>query len=214
LAFSSNELCYAPTIIEGYSYSYFKYQIHLASLKAREVFDEACVNFEGSFGRRYGPVEKFMMDDARYAFVSMGAYTTILKGAVMRLRRKGHKVGVLKLTLFRPFPKREIMEALDGLDGVAVFDQNLAPGRGGIIYPEIVESLYHSNKRPRAVVSFVGGLGGKELSYSEIEYMLECTMRYAEKGESPDYSILLYTDNDLTRLYRDMEIAGKRKGMR
>ena len=205
---SPNPLAYAPTLIDGHSYSYFKYQIHLASIKAKEVFYEATGKFKKLFGRSYKPVEEFMLDGAEYAYVSMGAYTTILKNAVRRFREKGHKVGLLKLTMFRPFPREEVAETLRGLKGVMVFDQSLSPGRGGIMYTEITEALYHLNDRPMVITSFIGGLGGKNLTIDEAKYMLEYTIRCVKTGEKPKRSILLFTENDLDKLNRDMEIAG------
>ena len=47
------------------------------------------------------------------------------------------------------------------------WDQNLSPGQGGILFQEIAACLYHEALRPRALCSFIGGLGGKNLSEGE-----------------------------------------------
>jgi pyruvate ferredoxin oxidoreductase alpha subunit len=107
-----------------------------------------------------------MMEDARVALVTMGANTTIARAAVKALRAKGKRIGLLRLRLYRPFPEREIQKALSGLDAVGVVDQNLAPGRGGITYPEIKASLYESRI---PVSSFIISLGGKHISRQEFE---------------------------------------------
>ena len=213
IAFSPEELAYAPTIILGHSYSYFRYQMHLAALKAKEVFYEIAREFGERFGRYYGPIEKYMLDDADIAIVSMNSFTSILKGAVKRLREEGYRVGVLKINMFRPFPNEEVADALSGVEGVAVFDLNLSTGAGGIIYPELLRSIYHMESRPRVVLDFVGGLGGKELTYGEIRFMVRKVVE-AMRGEAEPtpYPYLLFTEEDVQRLAADMEIAGKKWG--
>ncbi len=47
-------------------------------------------------------------------------------------------------------------------------DRNIAPGKGGIMLPEIVETLYHSNNRP-LVSGFIVGLGGKPQTEAKIK---------------------------------------------
>lgn len=212
IVFSPEELAYAPTIILGHSYSYFRYQIHLATLKAKEVFYEISKEFGRLFGRYYEPIEKFMMDDAEYVIVSMNSYTSVVKGAVKRLREEGYKVGVLKLNMFRPFPNEEVADALRGIKGVAVFDLNLSPGSGGIIYPELIRAVYHMDERPKAILDFVGGLGGKELTYGEIRFMVKKVVEAYSDGEVSPYPTLLFTEEDTKRLLADMEIAGKKWG--
>lgn len=213
IVYSDETLAYAPTILEGHSYSYFRYQLHFACIKAKEVFYEAAVEYEKLTGRKYSPVDKYLLNDADYAIISMNSFSTTIKGAIRKMRKEGYKVGHLKITMFRPFPKNEIVSALKGLKGVIVFDQNLAPGKGGIMYPEIVEALYHVEERPKVILSFIGGLGGKALTYSEIRYMIKRAMEAYESGALPDESILLYTDEDVRRMKRDMEIAGKEWGV-
>jgi pyruvate ferredoxin oxidoreductase alpha subunit len=147
-------------------YSYFRSQAHLAQKNALRVVREVQNQFGRRFGRRYRIVEPYMMDGARAALVTMGANTTIARAAVKSLRARGKRIGLLRLRLFRPFPEDEIREALSGLDAVGVVDQNLAPGRGGIVYPEIKAALY-GQRIP--VSSFIISLGGKHISRQEFE---------------------------------------------
>jgi len=147
-------------------YSYFRSQAHLAQKNALRIVKEVQDAFGHKFGRRYGLVEPYMMDGARAALVTMGANTTIARAAVKSLRAKGKKIGLLRLRLFRPFPEEEIVRALSGLDAVGVVDQNLAPGRGGIVYPEIKAALY-GQRIP--ISSFIISLGGKHISRQEFE---------------------------------------------
>jgi pyruvate ferredoxin oxidoreductase alpha subunit len=147
-------------------YSYFRSQAHLAQKNALRIIKEVQDSFGRRFGRRYKIVEPYMMDDARAALVTMGANTTIARAAVKALRARGKRIGLLRLRLFRPFPEEELREALSGLDAIGVVDQNLAPGRGGIAYPEVKAALY-GQRIP--ISSFIISLGGKHISRQEFE---------------------------------------------
>ena len=50
--------------------------------------------------------------DAASIFVALGALGDVLLGEIPRLRAKGHDVGAVKLTAFRPFPGPRVVRAL------------------------------------------------------------------------------------------------------
>jgi gamma-glutamyl phosphate reductase len=72
-----------------------------------------------------------------------------------------------------------------------------------------VSSLYHQEERPRAVVSFIGGLGGKRISQSEFKYMLSVIETAAAEGKVPMHCVMLFTDQDWGMVKRMLKIAGK-----
>ncbi len=158
-------------------YSYFRSQVHLAQKNALKAVKDVQNRFGRKFGRRYSVVEPYMMDGARAALVTMGANTTIARAAVKSLRAKGKRIGLLRLRLFRPFPEEDIRRVLSGVDAVGVVDQNLAPGRGGIVYPEIKAALCD---RRIPVSSFIISLGGKHISRQEFETIGEKVLESAK----------------------------------
>ncbi|MFO0733163.1 MAG: hypothetical protein U0361_19800 [Nitrospiraceae bacterium] len=89
-----------------------------------------------------------------------------------RARAEGRRVGLLRVRLIRPWPADAIRRALSGRRAAAVLDQNLAPGQGGILFQEVAACLYHEPDRP-ALCSFIGGLGGKNISEGEFEAIFE-----------------------------------------
>jgi pyruvate ferredoxin oxidoreductase alpha subunit len=203
----SNPVAYAPTIVDGYAYMYFKEQLQKAQERAREVFYEAAADFERIIGRRYEPIERYMLDDADYAIVSTGSYSTIIRGAVRRLRERGERVGMARIRMFRPFPRDEFVDALSGLKGVAVFDQNISLGKGGAIYTELAEALYHAKERPRVLMSFIGGLGGAEISFDAVRYMLDRLKDAVASGEEPRNPNWLFSEEDRRRLARALRLT-------
>ena len=198
-------------VIGGTPYAYFRHQMHLASINALEVHREAAASFEQVFGRRYDVVEGYRLDDAEDVLVMTNSCSSTGKAAVDAARGEGKRVGLLRLRMIRPWPADAIRDALRGRRAVAVLDQNLAPGQGGILFQEIAASLYHEVERPRALCSFIGGLGGQNLSVGAFHAVFEQTAKagVSGKGIGP---VLLYTQvehREMTQL--QMVAAGSVK---
>jgi pyruvate ferredoxin oxidoreductase alpha subunit len=135
------------------------------------------------------------------------AFATKGKAAVNRFRAHGVPVGLLRLRLLRPFPAQAIAAALRGRKAVAVIDQNLSVGFGGITYAEIASALYGERDRP-LLLSYVGGLGGKDLSGAEFDQILDDLQRSVASGEAMPPR-LLYTDREEAQMAASLQIAGK-----
>lgn len=141
-------------------YTHFRKQLHKAQLNAKHAIEKVCSDWRKMTGRHYGLVEKYRLEDAEIAIVTQGSVSTTAKAEVEEMRKKGAKVGLLRLRVMRPLPKEEIRSTLKEMEGVAVVDKNLAPGLGGIAHSEIRDCLYDIEEQP-IMSSFVIGLGGK-----------------------------------------------------
>ncbi len=203
---ASRPVSRGSSVFEGFLYSYFRYNTHAASLKAKEVFEEAAQEFERRFGRSYGPVEGYMLEDADYVIVMSNSFTALGRQAVRRMRARGVKAGLLKLVMVRPFPSEEVAAMLRGRRVVAVFDQNLSPGLGGIFYPEIAGALYNARGRPGAVLPVVGALGGKQTTAKEMDSIFEEMMAVDRAGKAPEPIFLMRAD-ELTRVKKMVSVA-------
>ena len=203
---ASNPVAKGSAVMEGYVYSYFRYNMHAAALRARKAFSEAAREYERLFGRSYGPVEGYMLDDAEYVLVMSNSFTSIGRQAVKRMRERGVAAGLLKLRMVRPFPAEEVAALLRGRKAVAVFDQNLAPGAGGIFYPEVTAALYHSRGRPGAILPVVGGLGGKQLTSKEMTTIFDEMQSVVREGRTPT-PMFLMRDDELARAKRAVAVA-------
>jgi pyruvate ferredoxin oxidoreductase alpha subunit len=213
---ASAPMAQGVAVLGGAGYSYFKYQMHLASRKALEVYQEVADEFESIFGRGYGPIEGYMLEDADFVLVMAGSFSTLGKKAVKEARGRGIRAGLLRLRLFRPFPGEEVRRALAGKRAVAVVDQNISVGMGGIIFSEVAAVLYSLKDRPR-LLSFIGGLGGKNISTREFEFIFD-QMAEAGEGEGKEKweyenaeigPRLLYTEKEWDEISNSKRIAGK-----
>jgi pyruvate ferredoxin oxidoreductase alpha subunit len=206
---ASQPMAQGVTALGGSLYSYFKYQLHLASQKALEVYKEVCDEFEEEFGRRYDTIEGYMLDDADYVLVMTNSFSTLGKAAVKQAREKGIKAGLLRLRLLRPLPVEDITGALNGKSAVAVIDQNISIGKGGILHSEIASCLYNEKQRP-LLLSFIGGLGGKNISPGEFAFIFNEMIKGVEgEAEAVEPSQLLYTEEEWKEMAKLKEIAGK-----
>jgi pyruvate ferredoxin oxidoreductase alpha subunit len=96
---------------------------------------------------------------------------------------------------------------LCGRKAVGVIDQNLSIGSGGITHTEIVSALYTERTRP-PVLSFIGGLGGKDLSTPEFNQIVEDMRMASITGETPTPR-LLYTNIEQAQMSGFLKLAGK-----
>ena len=203
---ASKPISQAVAVLGGGPYSYFRYETHLAALAALAVYDEVEAEFAAAFGRGYSAVETYRADDADVVFFMMGAFATKAKDAVDHLRLDGHRVGLVRLRLLRPYPAAAIRQALEGKAGVAVVDQNLSMGKGGVLHTELAAALYGSHGAPPILASFVGGLGGRDISTAEFCEIARRTMEAAKTGDTPEPR-LLYTATELRQIKKLQAIA-------
>jgi pyruvate ferredoxin oxidoreductase alpha subunit len=194
-------------VLGGAPYSYFRYQVQLAAETALTAHEEAASAFQAAFGRRYGLVDGHRLDDAELVLVMSDSLATRGRAVVDRARAEGVALGLLRLRVLRPFPRAAIRRALAGRRAVAVLDQNLSVGSGGITVAEIAHALYDDPARP-PLLSYVGGLGGKAVGEAEFRLVVEDLRRAAATGEAPPPR-LLYTAAEARQMQTLLRIAGK-----
>jgi pyruvate ferredoxin oxidoreductase alpha subunit len=187
-------------------YSYFRYETHLAALQGLPAYEEIAAEFAEAFGREYSAVETYRSDDAEFVLFMMGSFATKAKDAVDRMREAGWKVGLVRPRLLRPFPDAPLRQALAGKRGVAVIDQNLSMGKGGVLHSELASVLYGQPDAPPILASFIGALGGRDIAAEEFFEMIQVLRRAAEEGKTPPPR-LLFTGNELREVRKLQAIA-------
>ncbi len=202
---ASQPVSQAVAVLGGSPYSYFRYEMHLAALNGLKVYDEISDEFARDFGRRYDAVEAYRADDAELAFVMIGSFATKAVEAVDRLRDAGRRIGLVRPRLLRPFPEARLRELLLGKKGAAVIDQNISMGKGGVLFAELASALYGQKDAP-VLTSFIGGLGGRDISLEEFYEMAAVTRQAAETGQAPPPR-LLYTEEEWREVRKLQAIA-------
>jgi len=202
---ASKPVSQAVAVLGGAPYSYFRYELHLAAQQALGVYDEISADFARRFGRRHEAVEAYRTEDAELLFVMAGAFATKGMDAVDRLRSGGVRIGLVRPRLLRPYPAERLRGLTRGKQAVAVIDQNLSMGKGGVLHTELAEALYGTPDAP-PLASFVGGLGGRDIPVEEFVAIAGVLREAARTGRTPAPR-LLFTDSELREVRKLQAIA-------
>lgn len=151
-------------------------------MNAKKVILDVAKEFEEISGRKYGLFEKYKLDDADFAVVSIGSASGTAKDAVDILRNKGIKAGLLKVRVFRPFPGEDMAKALQGCKAIAIMDRcESYSANGGPLGAELMAALYR-NKNKAEVINIVYGLSGRDVRVEDFEKVFEDLADIAENG--------------------------------
>ncbi len=202
---ASKPISQAVAVLGGSAYSYFRYEMQRAAEAALRAHEPIAREFAERFGRRWGAVEAYRMDDAEYAFLMIGSFATKARDAVDRLRKQGWRIGLVRPRLVRPFPAARIASLLWQTKGIAIIDQNISLGAGGILAGEVAAALYTATTRP-LIASYIGGLGGRDIGPSEFDAMADELKSAAARGEAPKPR-LLFTADELREVRKMQAVA-------
>jgi pyruvate ferredoxin oxidoreductase alpha subunit len=136
----------------------------------------------------------------------IGALATQAEGVVDQLRAEGRRVGLVRPRLLRPFPAEALRRALAGKRAVAVLDQDLSLGMGGVLHAELAGALYGAAGAPPVLASFIGGLGGRDVVGAELAAIFAAAARAADTGHTPAPR-LLYTAAELREVRKLQAVA-------
>ncbi|MBA9086910.1 pyruvate ferredoxin oxidoreductase alpha subunit [Fontibacillus solani] len=143
------------------------YQQSQAMYNAEKVFERIADEYAVLTGREYKMLDMYRMEDAEVAVFLMNSASEIIKDVVDDLRRQGIKAGSIAPNMIRPFPQKQIAEALKNVKAITVGDRADSYGaHGGNMVNEIKAALFTYGNQSTKVVSRIYGLGGKEF-YAE-----------------------------------------------
>lgn len=166
---------FGPLDLYDYYFEHKRQQI-AAMEKAYEVFPAIAEEFEKISGRRYAYLEPYKLDDADHVMIALGSTCGTIKDVVDELREEGKKVGLLKLWMFRPFPKEQVQRYLYGRKSVVVLDRSASFGAEPPLYAEIKSALYEAPAKP-LIGSYIYGLGGREILPHHIRHAFETAIK-------------------------------------
>ena len=157
--------------------AHHRHEIQAAMDRVPQVLAEALDEFERIFGRRpHGVLSAEHTEDADTVLVACNTMVRTARTVVEQRRARGEKIGLIKVKLFRPFPRREYAQALKRARRIAVLDRNHSPGAGGIFWQEIAASLrppyVNGDCRLEVLQDYLVGLGGGDVTPAVLEEIL------------------------------------------
>lgn len=162
-------------------YSETKVAQEIAFRNSKETILKGWQEFGDIFGRYYHPVEEYKTENAETLLLTMGSFTETAKSVIDKRRAKGEPIGLISLRLWRPFPFEEFRQAIRGVKVIIVFDRAISFGVGGPVFSEVKAALYDQDPRPK-IASIIGGLGGRDVSEEEFDYVITRGKEIARKG--------------------------------
>jgi pyruvate ferredoxin oxidoreductase alpha subunit len=176
---------FAPPII--YPEAKWAQEVNLRASK--EIILKTWAEFGKAFGRQYSPVESYKTEGAETLLLTMGSFSETAMTVIDKLRAEGRKVGLIRFRLWRPFPFEEFRAAVKGAQTLIVVDRALSfGGPGGPVCSEVRSALYGETQKPK-VVSFVAGIGGRDITPAGFETIIDKGIKIAEKGSPNEFEI-------------------------
>lgn len=182
-----------------------RYLAHAKQTMALERIPQIAAEFEQRFGRKSGGlVRAYRCEDAETIVVALGSVLGTLKDTVDELRNDGHRIGVLGIHSFRPFPLAAVRAALQGAKRVVVLEKSFSVGLGGVVSTDVrvaLSGLYLNG------YTVVAGLGGRAITKASLARTLHEAM-------SDKLQPLTFMDLDwrIVNRQQEREAATRRSG--
>ena len=165
---------------------YFEHKMHQveAMKRALKAIPEIDEEYAEISGREYRLLHPYMMEDAEVALIGLGSTMGTVRYVVDRMRRRGLKVGMVRMRVFRPFPTEELQKLLKDVEVVGVLDKAMSFGApGGPLYEELRTIFYDVDENP-IIVDYIYGLGGRDTPPHLIEEAYEELLEVKRRGEA------------------------------
>jgi len=149
---------------------------------ALRVIEEVHADWSRLIGHDFAPlIERYRMDGAEFALVTIGSMTGAAKDAIDEARARGVPVGLVKIKTYRPFPAQAVADALGRMKAVGVVDRSVSFGWNcGPVFQDVTAALGRAAASVPST-SFIGGLAGADLTTDHFARVIE---RVAELARS------------------------------
>ncbi len=182
-----------------------RYLAHAKQMQALERIPQLAAEFKQVFGRDTGGLtHTYRAEDAETIVVAMGSVLGTIKDTIDEMRDDGHKIGVLGITSYRPFPLAQVRAALQNTKRVVVLEKSLAVGIGGILSTDVRMALSGIQLHGYTVVA---GLGGRAITRKSLHKLFR-------EAEQDALQPLTFLDLDWNVVNKQLarERAGRRSG--
>ena len=135
-------------------------------------------------GRAYKLFDYYGHPEAEEVIVAMGSGCEAIHETIDAMLKKGKKVGVIKVHLYRPFSAKHFLAALpETTKKVAVLDRTKEPGSlGEPLYQDVCNVLMENGKKDIVVVGGRYGLGSKEFNPTMVKAVYDNLHKAAPKN--------------------------------
>jgi pyruvate ferredoxin oxidoreductase alpha subunit len=173
-----------------------RYLAHAKQMQALELIPQLAAEFKQTFGRDSGGlVRTYRTDDAETIIIAIGSVLGTIKDTVDEMREEGHKIGVLGIISYRPFPLEQVRSALINCKRFLVLEKSLAVGMGGIVATDVRMAVTGTGIKGFTAIA---GLGGRSITKASLHKLF----RLAEKETLPPVT---FVDLDWDAVNKQLE---------
>lgn len=152
-----------------------------AQQNAKKLIPHIAKDWKNASGYFHGDLlEYYKCEGAEHILLSVGAIGAESKIAIDELQKAGVKIGLARVRVLRPFPTEEIIK-IGKRANLIVIDRNISIGLEGVLFNEVKAALY--GESDVKVTGFIAGLGGKDVTYKDIETMCRKAMKGTAKEQ-------------------------------
>ena len=148
-----------------------------------ETIREVSRQYAEAFGRDHGGMLwTYRTEDADVILTSMGSLAAEATVAADALREEGIKAGVVGIRVFRPFPKKDVIEAYRNAKAIILFEKSISYGYEGGLCSDLKAAFYGSGIHA-AIHDHVAGLGGRDVKARELVEAVKSSLARIQAGE-------------------------------
>ena len=135
-------------------------------------------------GRAYKLFDYYGAEDAEEVIVAMGSGCEAIHETIDAMLKKGKKVGLVKVHLYRPFSAKHFLAAVPATcKKIAVLDRTKEPGSlGEPLYEDVCAVLAENGRKDITVVGGRYGLGSKEFNPTMVKAVYDNLAKAAPKN--------------------------------
>jgi len=157
--------------------------MHEAMDRVPAVLEEHRGHFKEVFGREVsGAVSAHHTEDAESILIASGTVAITALEVVEDLRRKGEKVGLIRIKMMRPFPAGEIRKLTSHVQRIGVLDRNYAAGIGGIFCHDVKSCL--QGYSDCLVQGYLTGVGGGDVVPDMVRDVIDDLLQRTQAGQA------------------------------
>ena len=162
-------------------------QVRDAQLRAKQIIIDTFKDWQKLTGREYNPIESYQIDDADYAFVTMGSGAGNARTAIDELRANGEKVGLIKVRVYRPWFGEEFSKLTKNIRGIISVERAHSFGSpGGILGQDVKSTLFDAKQTPY-MSEYCYGLGGRDCIVKEWTQIYNRSKQAFNEGKNLPY---------------------------
>lgn len=133
------------------------------------VVEDYMKKFGEKTGRHYNLFDYYGAPDADRVIIAMGSVCDTIEETIDYLNKKGEKVGLVKVRLYRPFSIKHFIDAIPKTaTKIAVLDRTKEPGANGEPLYQDVCTAFYERKGELTIVGGRYGLGSKDTTPEQI----------------------------------------------